>query len=221
MAHDLNWSHAVAGALCAGAGVVFGYTWAKRSTNPTPEAKTQPGGHRALLCFSGGKWPSGSKRETTSSCKCQGVKLRISGDASDPHRGASLCYCESCRKQHATPLYMALYVAPKYVEILQGQELIQDGTRSDKPRFKLVRCFCKVCGSPIMNRINTLPDDKPMIGVFPGQFDTPMHELAPDWQPSRHVNCEEAFVLSPFLFNDSLPKHTTHRESPEFVPSKI
>ena len=96
------------------------------------------------------------------SCLCGGVKFEIDG----PLHGASNCHCSMCRKQHGAAFRSRARVAKADFKWIQGEELVTF-YESSPGGF---RGFCRVCGSPIINKFSA---------------GTPVSERDPD-APSRY-----------------------------------
>ena len=84
------------------------------------------------------------------SCLCQGVTFTVSGELPP----IQVCYCSQCRRAQGGPVATNLPVAEAQVTWLTGLELMQ---RFESSPGKL-RCFCKVCGSPLFSQRDSLPE---------------------------------------------------------------
>ena len=78
------------------------------------------------------------------SCLCGGVRFEIAGPMSGPLH----CHCTKCRKQHGAAFRSRVRVERADFRWLQGEELVTFYQSS--PGFE--RGFCRVCGSPVVNR---------------------------------------------------------------------
>ena len=78
------------------------------------------------------------------SCLCGGVKFEIVGPLLRPLN----CYCSLCRKQHGAAFRSRARVRRSDFRWLEGQELVSYYEAT--PGYR--RGFCRVCGSPILNR---------------------------------------------------------------------
>jgi hypothetical protein len=78
------------------------------------------------------------------SCLCGGVKFEINGPLSRPLN----CHCSLCRKQHGAAFRSRARVRRSDFKWIRGEELVTyyEATRGYR------RGFCRVCGSPILNR---------------------------------------------------------------------
>jgi len=119
------------------------------------------------------------------SCLCRGVRYEISG----PLTGALNCHCSLCRKAQGAAFRSRARVSAKDFRWVQGEELV---TYFESSPGNL-RGFCRVCGSPIINRsdndqslyglaLGTLDDDpgvRPKVHVFVGSK-APWFEITDD-----------------------------------------
>ena len=79
------------------------------------------------------------------SCLCGGVKYEITG----PLGTAANCHCSMCRKQHGAAFRSRSGVDASQFRWVEGEELVTFYQSSPDTH----RGFCKVCGSPVANRI--------------------------------------------------------------------
>ena len=80
------------------------------------------------------------------SCLCGGVKFEINGPLVAP----SNCHCTMCRKQHGAAFRSRARVAISDFKWVQGEDLVTF-YESSPGGF---RGFCRVCGSPIINKFS-------------------------------------------------------------------
>ena len=78
------------------------------------------------------------------SCLCGGVKFEIAGPLLRPLN----CYCTFCQKQHGAAFRTRARVARSDFKWRQGEDLVTYYEAT--PGYK--RGFCRVCGSPVVNR---------------------------------------------------------------------
>ena len=78
------------------------------------------------------------------SCLCGGVKFEIDGPMLRPLN----CHCTFCRKQQGAAFRSRARVRRSDFKWLQGEELLTYYEAT--PGYR--RGFCRVCGSPIVNR---------------------------------------------------------------------
>jgi hypothetical protein len=78
------------------------------------------------------------------SCLCGGVKYEIVGPLMRPLN----CHCSLCRKQHGAAFRSRARVRRSDFKWIAGEELVTYYEAT--PGYR--RGFCRVCGSPIINR---------------------------------------------------------------------
>jgi hypothetical protein len=83
------------------------------------------------------------------SCLCQGVTFTVSGELAP----IQVCHCSQCRRAQGGPVATNMPVAEAQVSWLTGLELMQ---RYESSPGKM-RCFCKICGSPLFSQRSSLP----------------------------------------------------------------
>ena len=98
------------------------------------------------------------------SCMCGGIKFEITGE---PY-SLSYCHCSRCRK--SSGIFSAVLVGKSDdLKITQGEDLIQ--RINPGPDWKIKRCFCRTCGTPLGDMHNgkiyvvaaSALDDEPLI----------------------------------------------------------
>jgi hypothetical protein len=80
------------------------------------------------------------------SCLCGGVKYEINGPLISPGN----CHCSMCRKQHGAAFRSRARVQIRDFRWVQGEDLVTFYESSPA----IFRGFCRVCGSPIINKFN-------------------------------------------------------------------
>ena len=80
------------------------------------------------------------------SCLCGGIKFEING----PLIGPSNCHCSMCRKQHGAAFRSRARVQASDLKWVQGEDLVTFYESSPGT----YRGFCRVCGSPIVNKFD-------------------------------------------------------------------
>jgi hypothetical protein len=133
------------------------------------------------------------------SCLCGGVKFEIAGPLIRPLN----CHCTFCRKQQGAAFRSRARVLRDHFKWLQGEELVTYFEAT--PGYR--RGFCRVCGSPILNRAephSPFAIKNPSIlkeyGIALGVLDDD-----PGMRPESHV-----FVCSKapwFEITDDLPQY--------------
>ena len=120
---------------------------------------------------------------------CQGIRYEI-----DAELGEILyCHCQRCRKANGTAFATNAPVPVEKFTWLQGEHLLKKYPSSETTQ----RCFCGVCGSPIISIKTDTPD---FYRLRIGTLDTPIQA-----RPSRHI-----FVASQAEWDnicDSLPQY--------------
>jgi hypothetical protein len=133
------------------------------------------------------------------SCLCGGVKFEIAGPLLRPLN----CHCALCRKQQGAAFRSRARVRRLDFKWVQGEELVT--YYESTPGYR--RGFCRVCGSPILNRAETNfrlvashPQTLDEFGIALGTLDDD-----PGVRPECHV-----FVGSKaswFEITDDLPRY--------------
>jgi hypothetical protein len=107
-------------------------------------------------------------------CLCGNIRFRATGPALKPHT----CSCKMCQRHSGSLTQM-------WVEFSRGQvNWVGPGGEPSKWRSSdySSRAFCKICGSTL-----GAIDDKPIIAITLGTFDSPNRkELAPQFH--SHVS---------------------------------
>jgi hypothetical protein len=105
------------------------------------------------------------------SCLCGGVRYEITGGIS----GIRNCHCSICRKAHGAAFRTRAAVKRENFRFVAGEELLT--FYSSSPGVH--RGFCRVCGSPILSRLDRTPDS---YGVPLGALDDD-----PGAKPEMHI----------------------------------
>ena len=85
------------------------------------------------------------------SCLCGAISFEITG----PIKSIVCCHCSQCRKAQGTAFATNGIVASKHFRILTGEQFLSAyQVTPDQTRY-----FCKNCGSPIMSKNTSRPDD--------------------------------------------------------------
>jgi hypothetical protein len=138
------------------------------------------------------------------SCLCGGVKFTINGPLLRPLN----CHCSFCRKQHGAAFRTRARVSRAHFIWDQGEALV--AYYEATPGYR--RGFCRVCGSPVLNRAEP---HSPLAVAHPptlGEFGIALGTLDddPGIRPESHI-----FVGSKapwFEITDDLPQY------PEYPP---
>ena len=133
------------------------------------------------------------------SCLCGGIKFEIAGPLLRPLN----CHCSLCRKQHGAAFRSRARVSRADFHWLQGEGLLTYYEAT--PGYR--RGFCRVCGSPILNRAEphsrlaiAHPPTLTEFGIALGTLDDD-----PGVRPESHI-----FVASKapwFAITDDLPQY--------------
>lgn len=78
---------------------------------------------------------------------CGGIRYEITG----PILGPANCHCAMCRKQHGAAFRSRARVDESDFHWVKGEDLIQYYESSPGTQ----RGFCRVCGSPVVNRVES------------------------------------------------------------------
>jgi hypothetical protein len=128
----------------------------------------------------------------TGGCLCGSVRFAIQG----PIRNIVYCHCSRCRKAQGSAFATNGIVRADAFTLLSGAELLT-GYESSPGQTKY---FCKTCGSPILSRTESLPEQ---VRVRLGTIDSDIVE-----RPTAHIfassraNWEE--------ISDDLPQYEGH-----------
>ncbi len=133
------------------------------------------------------------------SCLCGGVAYEITG----PLLGPANCHCAMCRKQHGAAFRSRARVKATDFHWLQGEDLVTFYESSPGTH----RGFCRVCGSPVVNRVETNSvsggfnpaGEDAMLGVQLGGLDDD-----PGVSPGVHVFVADKAPW--FTITDDLPQ---------------
>lgn len=104
-------------------------------------------------------------------CLCGAIRFEIHGEIRD----IVYCHCSRCRKAQGSAFATNGNVASDAFRIVSGEDLIS-AYESTPGEFK---CFCKVCGSPILSRRQDRPD---RVRVRLGTIDSDIDE-----RPRAHI----------------------------------
>ena len=138
-----------------------------------------------------------SQLMTKGSCLCGAIEFQISGTLNK----IQACHCQQCRKAQGTPFATNLPVAVEHFTITKGNDVLKEF--KSQTREGKYRLFCSHCGSPIISRMESLPD---VVRVRAGTLDEPVvSELA-----HHQFVADKA---SWWNIDDELPRH--HKAPPD------
>ena len=83
------------------------------------------------------------------SCLCGGISFSIQG----PLAPIQVCHCGQCRQAQGGPVATNIPVDATALQFSQGLDLLQQYESSPGK----IRAFCKVCGSPVYSKRESLP----------------------------------------------------------------
>lgn len=121
---------------------------------------------------------------TAGGCLCGKVRYRFAGHP----LFTAICHCRHCQRQSGSAFSIVAAVPAADFD-LQGETRSFDDV-SDSGRA-VERVFCPACGSPILSRIDPMPD---MVLIKAGTLDRPA-----TLQPTVEVFCDLALPFLPAL----------------------
>jgi hypothetical protein len=133
------------------------------------------------------------------SCLCGGVRFVIEGPLQRPLH----CHCSRCRKQHGAAFRSRVRVSATDFKWLQGEDLVSYYESS--PGFR--RGFCRVCGSPVVNRPGPAYQpalENPAIAL---ELGIPLGILDDDPGISPECHCFVDSKAAWFEITDDLPQY--------------
>jgi hypothetical protein len=155
--------------------------------------------HRFRCGFPAGHHSEGAMSVLHGSCLCGGVKFEITGPLLRPLN----CHCTFCRKQHGAAFRSRARVRRTDFRWVNGEDLLS--WYEATPGYR--RGFCRVCGSPVVNRAEphshlaqAQPQALDEFGIALGTLDDD-----PGIRPESHI-----FVRSKapwFEITDDLPQY--------------
>ncbi|MBU1691794.1 MAG: GFA family protein [Gammaproteobacteria bacterium] len=107
----------------------------------------------------------------TGGCLCGAVRFEIDG----PIRNIVYCHCSQCRKAQGSAFATNGIVRASGFRITAGEDVLT-GYVSTPGQTKF---FCKICGSPILSKSESRPDD---VRVRLGTIDSDIEE-----RPVAHI----------------------------------
>jgi hypothetical protein len=125
-----------------------------------------------------------SEERTTGGCLCGQVRYDFGG----PPLLTAICHCRHCQRQSGSAFGIVVAVQAADFD-LHGETRIF-GDSSDSGRT-VARIFCPNCGSPILSRIEPMPD---LVLIKAGTLDEPG-----TLQPAIEVYCDRALPFLPTI----------------------
>lgn len=87
--------------------------------------------------------------EISGSCICNAVQFKLSGEP----KAVVNCHCNFCRKHSGAAFSTYAVIPEETLEITNGSEFISACELKEKAN----KHFCKLCGSPLFNKIARYP----------------------------------------------------------------
>lgn len=100
-------------------------------------------------------------------CYCGGVQFRVRIPADEECLFRAYCFCDSCRRAHSSPIYQVVYTHARNVEVEKGAELLTHFCKNPEKKRPIIRSFCSVCGSRVLNEHPEKDESKRVLGFFP------------------------------------------------------
>lgn len=122
-------------------------------------------------------------------CLCGGIRYEINGDIGEIIQ----CHCQNCRKSNGTAFATNAPVRIQDFKFVQGEHLLKKFQSSEGTQ----RCFCEVCGSPILAIKSAVPE---FYRLRLGTLETPIPH-----KPTRHLFVTEKANWD--MITDDLPQH--------------
>jgi hypothetical protein len=135
--------------------------------------------------------PDEKSRSVTGGCLCGGIRFVVDG----PFGVVANCHCTMCRRAQGCAFATNASVARSDFQITKGADLLTEYESSPGK----MRCFCRVCGSPIFSHRLAVPK---WVRVRFGTFD-----VDPGVRPALHYAVESKAPW--YEITDSLPCMTS------------
>mmetsp|Transcript_10350 Transcript_10350/g.19043 ORF Transcript_10350/g.19043 Transcript_10350/m.19043 type:complete len:146 (-) Transcript_10350:79-516(-) len=130
-------------------------------------------------------------------CYCGAIEYTVKvvdpEEEGDHKTSSCFCYCENCKRAHASPLYHVVHTAGENFDIVKGEELLN--------KFEgrgVTRHFCSTCGSRVFN---TNPSSTG-VGFFPATLKTEYQQDLPKQFKPTYVYCPQERTLDLDLLVD-------------------
>ena len=118
-------------------------------------------------------------------CYCGAITFSVHIPAGAKPIFTAYCHCDSCRRAHAAPLYHVACVEEGMFELTSGADSLNE---FQKPGGTIVRAFCSVCGSRVLNRFpGWSPGGRVPLAFFPDLIDeADRRPLPAAFRPRKH-----------------------------------
>ena len=133
---------------------------------------------------------------STGSCLCGGIKFEINQKLGP----IQICHCTQCRRAQGSAFVTNIPIQEENFRMVSGNDLL--GSFESSPGK--VRCFCRICGSPIYSKTEKVPGViRIRAGTLDGELDT---------RPVAHYHVSSK--ANWFEITDDLPRFPEGREPP-------
>ncbi len=121
---------------------------------------------------------------TTGGCLCGQVRYDFGGHP----LLTAICHCRNCQRQSGSAFGIVIAVAAADFDMKGETRTYNDGSDSGRT---VARVFCPTCGSPILSRIEPMPD---LVLIKAGTLDAPGA-----LRPVVEVYCDRALPFLPAI----------------------
>lgn len=121
---------------------------------------------------------------TVGGCLCAQVRYSFAG----PPLLTAICHCRHCQRQSGSAFGIVVAVSAADFDLKGETRTFDDSSDSGR---SVARIFCPTCGSPILSRIEPMPD---LVLIKAGTLDEPAK-----LRPTVEVYCDRALPFLPLL----------------------
>ena len=136
------------------------------------------------------------------SCLCGGIKFEITGPLLRPLN----CHCSLCRKQHGAAFRSRARAAISDFKWVQGEDLVTFYDSSPGG----FRGFCRVCGSPIINKFSAGTPVAERDPKAPARYGIALSTLDDDPGIRPEAHAFVAYKAPWFEITDALPQYAEY-----------
>ncbi|KAF2124441.1 hypothetical protein P153DRAFT_426471 [Dothidotthia symphoricarpi CBS 119687] len=113
--------------------------------------------------------PAAFSTGMSTTCLCGSIRVTITDSELFTRKRGHLCHCANCRKVAGSYVASNLAIEKEKVEVEDPKAVLRRYADYATASGKCVtRCFCGVCGNPIMSLAEILPDMIILkMGIFP------------------------------------------------------